>query len=193
MIMNEPPLRSQEIKSKPSSGSFRVRHSDTCLITGVREMGKTHLIQTMLIPMVGKHVYHRSPDNIGHLKHGYHHIIDDFDKIPIREMDKSVLSGIQRIAMAGRHSNTGLSIVVHHPTFTNKEFRLTPDYIFCFRQPSGAAAVWLRTYLGHHAKELPYLPEHVFIAYSGKHGLFRCQLVRQGQSWNLQGEALARE
>ena len=153
-------------------------------------MGKSHLIRTMLIPMVGKHEYHRSPEGIGTLKQGTHHIIDDFDKIPIREIDTKILSGIQSIAMAGRHTNTGLSIVVHHPTFTNKEFRLTPDHIFCFRQPSGAAAHWLRTYFGRNVNLLPSLPKTEFLLYSGRSGIFRCRLELRGQRWNLIGGPL---
>jgi hypothetical protein len=155
-------------------------------------MGKTTAVNVMLLDMVGKHEYYRSPEHVSNLRHGIHYIIDDFDKVPIKELDPVVVSGIQRIAMAGRHTNNGLTIIVHHPTFTNKEFRLTPDHILCFRQPSGAAAIWLKSYLGKNVNKLPYLPEHQFIWYSGKHGLYQCQLVRQGQLWQLQGEELDR-
>ena len=171
---------------------FRVGHSDTCLVSGIRKMGKTHLVKTFIAGQVGRVEYHPDPRRCNKFRKGVHHIIDDFDKVPMRKLSETVES-VQEIAMAGRHSNTGLTIIVHHPTWTAKEFRLTPDHIFAFRQPSGAAAKWYQTYFGKNVDLLPNMPKYQFLLWSGEHGIYQGQLVREGRWWNLVAVPLDQE
>lgn len=163
--------------------------TDTVLVTGLRKTGKTHFVQAFLMPHIrdqgGRIKYHRSPGCIKKLENGYHHVIDDFDSVPMREI-AGLCKGVQAIATAGRHSGTGLTIIVHHPTFTTKEFRLTPDHVISYKQPSVAAAQWLRTYFASDVAILPELRDY-WALYYGPSGRWLIRVERQGQSWIVRG------
>ena len=164
--------------------------TDTLLISGIRKQGKTHFVRAFLMPYFKEKGiavnYHRDPGCIKRLPSGVHHIIDDFDKVPMKKLG-NLLEVIQDIAMAGRHDGTGLTIIVHHPTWTAKEFRLTPDHIIAFKQPSAAAVQWYRPLLGKLGMErVVDLPKTVFI-WKNEEGLFLCRLQQQGGRWEVEG------
>jgi hypothetical protein len=166
-----------------------IEPTDTVLITGIRKMGKTHLVRAFLEPHLkeqgAKVRYHRTPTCIKSLEAGCHHIIDDFDKVPMRQITP-LLDAIQAISMAGRHNATGLTIIVHHPTWTSKEFRLTPDHLIAFRTPSDAGTKWMRPFLGRHHALVAQLPR-TWAFYSGEIGRWLVRLEPAGKGWYLRG------
>ena len=113
--------------------------TDTYLVSGIRKQGKSFFVRRFLTPILerqGKVKYWPNPQEVGHLRAHMHHIIDDFDQVPLKKIP-DLVDAIQDLSLTGRHRGSGLTIVCHHPAWASKEFRLTPDHIIAFRQPKG--------------------------------------------------------
>jgi len=164
--------------------------TDTYLVSGIRKQGKSFFVRRFLTPILerqGKVKYWPNPQEVGHLRAHMHHIIDDFDQVPLKKIP-DLVDAIQDLSLTGRHRGSGLTIVCHHPAWASKEFRLTPDHIIAFRQPKGES--WYDPFFPRDALEtLPRLQKHWFLYY-GPRGTFMATLKDDGRTVKLAGAAL---
>lgn len=154
--------------------------TDCYLVSGIRKQGKSYFVRRFLTPILerqGKVKYWPNPAEVEHLRARMHHIIDDFDQVPLRKIP-DLVDAIQDLALTGRHRGSGLTIVCHHPAWASKEFRLTPDHIIAFRQPKGES--WYEPFFPKDALAmLPNLPKHWFLYY-GPSGQYYATLKEEG-------------